>query len=216
MAEPKSIAEFRREYTLTGLRRADLDADPIAQFSKWFQQAVLAEVPEPNAMTLATADKSGQPSSRIVLLKNVDARGFTFYTNYDSRKGIELIENPQAALTLFWPQLERQVCLAGTVEKVSRAESEQYFNSRPKGSRLAAWVSSQSEAIVNRAVLEEKLAELSAEHPDEIVPLPPYWGGFCVAPTRIEFWQGRPNRLHDRFRYLRQPDQSWLIERLSP
>jgi pyridoxamine 5'-phosphate oxidase len=216
MTEQKSIADFRREYTLAGLRRTDLDADPIAQFSKWFQQAVSAEVPEPNAMTLATVDKSGQPSARIVLLKNVDARGFTFYTNYDSRKGMELAANPQAALTFFWPLLERQVCMAGTVEKVSRADSEEYFNKRPKCSRLAAWVSSQSEVIANRAVLEEKLAELVAEHPDEIVPLPPYWGGFCVTPARIEFWQGRPSRLHDRFRYLRQPDQSWLIERLAP
>ena len=172
---------------------------------------------EPNAMTLATADKLGHPSSRIVLLKKVDERGFTFFTNYESRKGRELAENPNVSLVLFWPQLERQICIAGTVEKVSRAESEQYFNSRPKGSRLAAWVSSQSEAIVNRAVLEEKLAEARApKYPGEIVPLPPYWGGYCLSPTRIEFWQGRPNRLHDRFQYLRQPDQSWLIERLSP
>jgi pyridoxamine 5'-phosphate oxidase len=216
MAENKTIADFRREYTLAGLRRADLDADPIAQFSKWFQQAVASEVPEPNAMSLATVDKAARPSSRIVLLKNVDARGFTFYTNYDSRKGHELAQNPNASLVFFWPQLERQVCVAGAVEKIARADSEKYFNSRPKGSRLATWVSSQSEAIADRSVLEKRMAELTAKYPGEAVPLPPYWGGFCLAPARVEFWQGRPNRLHDRFHYLRQPDNGWLIERLSP
>jgi pyridoxamine 5'-phosphate oxidase len=216
MPEEKSIADFRREYTLAGLRRADLDADPIAQFTKWFQQAVASAVPEPNAMTLATADASSHPSARIVLLKNADQRGFTFYTNYDSRKGRELAENPNASLAFFWPQLERQVCIAGTVGKVSRAESEKYFNSRPRGSRLSAWVSHQSEAIADRAALEKKLVELEQKFPGELVPLPPYWGGFCVEPARIEFWQGRPNRLHDRFRYLRQSDASWVIERLSP
>ncbi|HEX3797725.1 MAG TPA: pyridoxamine 5'-phosphate oxidase [Verrucomicrobiae bacterium] len=216
MSGEKPLADYRREYTLAGLRRADLDADPIAQFSRWFQQAVASAVPEPNAMTLATADADGRPSSRIVLLKNTDARGFIFYTNYDSRKGRELDANPNAALTFFWPQLERQVCIAGTVSKVSREESEHYFNSRPKGSRLSAWVSHQSEAVADRAALEKKLAELEAKYPGETVPLPPYWGGFCVTPTRVEFWQGRPNRLHDRFCYVRQPGQAWLIERLSP
>jgi pyridoxamine 5'-phosphate oxidase len=216
VSENRSIADLRREYTLAGLRRADLDADPIIQFEKWLQQALAANLTEPTAMTLATADREGRPSARIVLLKGVDGRGFTFFTNYESRKGGELTENPNAALVLFWVELERQVCIAGTVSKVSREESAKYFNSRPKGSRLAAWVSSQSEAIANREVLETRANELQAKYPGEEVPLPPYWGGYCLAPTRIEFWQGRPNRLHDRFQYLRQPDGQWKIERLSP
>jgi pyridoxamine 5'-phosphate oxidase len=216
VSENRSIADLRREYTLAGLRRADLDADPIIQFEKWLQQALAANLTEPTAMTLATADREGRPSARIVLLKGVDGRGFTFFTNYESRKGGELTENPNAALVLFWAELERQVCIAGTVSKVSREESAKYFNSRPKGSRLAAWVSSQSEAIANREVLETRANELQAKYPGEEVPLPPYWGGYCLAPTRIEFWQGRPNRLHDRFQYLRQPDGQWKIERLSP
>ncbi len=216
MSENRSIADLRREYTLAGLRRADLDVDPIIQFEKWLQQALAANLTEPTAMTLATADREGRPSARIVLLKGVDGRGFTFFTNYESRKGGELTENPNAALVLFWAELERQVCIAGTVSIVSREESAKYFNSRPKGSRLAAWVSSQSEAIANRGVLEGRSNELMAKYPGEEVPLPPYWGGYCLAPTRIEFWQGRPNRLHDRFQYLRQPDGQWKIERLSP
>jgi pyridoxamine 5'-phosphate oxidase len=167
-------------------------------------------------MTLATADKEGLPSARIVLLKGVDERGFTFFTNYESRKGRELSENPNASLVLYWPEMERQVNIAGTVTRVSREESAQYFKSRPKGSRLAAWVSSQSEVIADRTALEEKLTLLNAQHPGEEVPLPPFWGGFCLNPSRIEFWQGRPNRLHDRFRYLRQVDGQWTIDRLSP
>ncbi|MDB6121971.1 MAG: pyridoxamine-phosphate oxidase [Pedosphaera sp.] len=216
MPENLSIADLRREYTLAGLRRTDLDPDPMAQFQKWFQQALTAKLPEPNAMTLATADRQGRPSARIVLLKAADERGFIFFTNYLSRKGHELDENPNASLVFFWQELERQVCIAGSVTKVSREESEHYFNSRPKGSRLAAWVSSQSAAIKDRSVIEEKLAQLLVQYPDDQVPLPSYWGGYCVAPSRIEFWQGRPNRLHDRFRYTRQTDASWLIERLSP
>jgi len=216
VAETQSIADLRREYTLAGLRRAELETDPMAQFGKWFRQALAANLAEPNAMTLATADREGRPSCRIVLLKGLDERGFTFFTNYESRKGRELSENPNAALVLFWAELERQVCIAGTVSKISREESEKYFASRPKGSRLAAWVSSQSDSITNRAALENRLNELLAKYPGEEVPLPPYWGGYCLAPARIEFWQGRPNRLHDRFQYLRQPNNQWRIERLSP
>jgi pyridoxamine 5'-phosphate oxidase len=216
MIEKQSIAGLRRDYTLAGLHRADLDPDPIAQFSKWLEQAVAAGLPDPNAMTLSTVDTAGQPSGRIVLLKAVDTSGFTFFTNYQSRKGRELAGNPKASLVFFWAELERQVCITGTGRKVSEEISEQYFRSRPKGSRLAAWVSSQSESIADRAVLEKKLGELTAKHPDDEVPLPPYWGGYCVAPARIEFWQGRPDRLHDRFQYLRQADQSWSVERLSP
>jgi pyridoxamine 5'-phosphate oxidase len=212
------LAAIRREYALSGLRRADLDADPIAQFQKWFAQteAVLAEKKlDVNAATLATADCHGQPSSRIVLLKRLDARGFAFFTNYDSRKGRELVENPRAALTFFWPEVERQVGIAGQVEKTSREESEKYFASRPRGSQLGAWASDQSSVVPDRAALEAKWHELEKKFPDKI-PTPPHWGGFVLKPERIEFWQGRPSRLHDRFSYTRQPDDSWKIERLSP
>ena len=211
-----AIADLRREYTLGGLRRADLNADPIAQFNHWFQQARGAGLTEPNAMTLATVGGGGHPSTRIVLLKAVDHRGFIFFTNYESRKGRELAENSHAALTIYWAELERQVCVSGTVGKIGSSESDQYFNSRPRGSRLAAWVSSQSEVIVNRAVLERKLNEVAAQHPGEQVPRPPYWGGYCLAPERIEFWQGRPSRLHDRFQYLKETSGGWHLDRLSP
>jgi pyridoxamine 5'-phosphate oxidase len=213
-----SLAELRREYTFGGLRRAELEVNPIAQFQKWFAQAEIALAEKKldvNAATLSTADKNGIPSARIVLLKGLDERGFIFFTNYDSRKGRELAENPNAALNFFWPELERQVGIAGIVEKTSRAESQKYFQSRPRGSQLAAWASSQSEIVSDRAVLEKKWNELEQKFPDEI-PLPPNWGGFVLQPKRIEFWQGRPSRLHDRFNYSRQADGSWKIERLSP
>ena len=166
-------------------------------------------------MTLATVDQDGKPSTRTVLLKSVDERGFIFFTNYDSRKGRELAENPNAALTFFWSDLERQVCVAGTVTKLPAAESESYFKSRPRGSRLAAWASNQSEPVPDRAALEAKWRELEKKFPGDI-PLPPNWGGYILKPERIEFWQGRPSRLHDRFRYARQADGSWKIERLAP
>jgi pyridoxamine 5'-phosphate oxidase len=216
MSETKSLADLRREYTLGGLRRADLGADPILQFKQWFDQARGAGLVEPNAMTLATVGKDARPSARIVLLKAVDQRGFIFFTNYASRKGLELAENPNAALAIYWAELERQVCVGGAVAKISDVESDEYFNSRPKGSRLAAWTSSQSEVIASRTVLERKLDEISARHPGDHVPRPPYWGGYCLAPDRIEFWQGRPNRLHDRFQYLKLADGGWRLERLSP
>ena len=216
MAQIKSIAELRRDYTLAGLRRSDLDADPIAQFKKWFDEAHVGGIIEPNAMTLATVDGGGHPSTRTVLLKAVDRRGFIFFTNYESRKGRELAKNPHAALTFFWVELERQVCIAGKIDKVSAAESDEYFNLRPKGSRLAAWTSSQSEIIANREVLEKKLAEVSAKYPGDHVPRPPHWGGYSLTPQRIEFWQGRPDRLHDRFEYSRQAGGAWRLERLSP
>jgi pyridoxamine 5'-phosphate oxidase len=213
-----SLADLRREYNFGGLRRADLDANPIAQFQKWFAQAETALAKnqlDVNAVTLATADKNGFPSARIVLLKGLDERGFIFFTNYDSRKGRELTENPQVALNFFWPELERQVAVAGTVERSSRAESAKYFHSRPRGSQLAAWTSEQSTAVPDRAVLEAKWHELEGRFPGEI-PLPENWGGFILHPQRIEFWQGRPSRLHDRFSYTRQPDGGWKIERLAP
>src|SRR5882762_8343081 len=212
-----SIAHLRRDYTLAGLSEADLAPDPIEQFQKWFQEAVAAKITEPNAMVLATVDASGQPSTRVVLLKAVDERGFSFFTNYESRKGRELAGNPKASLTFPWTELERQVCITGRVSQLGREESEAYFKLRPRGSRLGAWASpKQSEAISGRAELEARMRELEAKYPGEEIPLPPYWGGFVLAPAEIEFWQGRPSRLHDRLRYARQPNGSWKIERLSP
>jgi pyridoxamine 5'-phosphate oxidase len=234
-----AIADIRREYNLTGLRRAGLEPDPIAQFKKWFAQAtgeriegrlrtffiglyknlLLVAGAEPmdvNAATLATADKTGRPSARIVLLKGIDERGFVFFTNYDSRKGRELEDNPRATLVFYWSDQERQVCVAGEVSKVPREESEAYFKTRPRGSRLAAWASRQSEVIADRAALEARWQSLQKQYPGEDIPLPPAWGGYVLSPQRIEFWQGRPNRLHDRFCYLKQPDNTWRIDRLSP
>jgi pyridoxamine 5'-phosphate oxidase len=233
------ISDIRREYNLGGLRRADLDPDPVVQFRKWFDQAAGARAggavrsamirlykalllitgiraTEMNSATLATADKHGRPSARVVLLKGIDERGFVFFTNYESRKGKELAENPNAALVIYWPDLERQVCVAGTVAKIPVDESLAYFKSRPKGSRLAAWASQQSDVVPNRSALEKRWEELQARYPGDDVPLPPFWGGYVLTPARIEFWQGRPSRLHDRFQYLRQPDNSWRIDRLSP
>jgi pyridoxamine 5'-phosphate oxidase len=207
-------ADIRKEYKIGDLRRADLLSEPIAQFQKWFDQAVAARVLEPNAMTLATVDTEGQPSSRIVLLKDIDTRGFSFFTNYESRKGLELAANPRAALTLFWPALERQVCIRGSVTRLSREESEAYFISRPLGSRLGAWVSSQSTPIPDRAYLDKRLSEVTEQYKDK-PPIPPYWGGYVLSPVTVEFWQGRPNRLHDRFRYTRE-NTNWKIDRLSP
>jgi pyridoxamine 5'-phosphate oxidase len=213
-----AIADLRRDYRTGGLDRSDLNADPLAQFQTWFNDAVAAtdaQRADVNAMTLSTVDAAGQPSSRIVLLKGVDPRGFIFFTNYESRKGRELANNPKAALTFFWHELERQVCVAGTVSKVSRAEAETYFKSRPRASQLGAWASDQSSPVESRAALETKWREFEVKYPAEI-PLPPYWGGYALNPHRIEFWQGRPSRLHDRFTYLRQADGSWKIERLAP
>jgi pyridoxamine 5'-phosphate oxidase len=212
------MADLRRDYRQGDLDRDDLKADPIAQFNDWFAAAAAAQKAgrtDVNAMTLATVDQEGRPSARTVLLKGADARGFIFFTNYESRKGKELAGNPNAALTFFWPELERQVCVAGTVSKVSEAESEAYFKSRPRGSQLSAWASDQSEVVVDRAILEAKWREIEARFPND-VPLPPTWGGYVLAPTRIEFWQGRASRLHDRFRYQKNADGSWQIDRLSP
>ena len=210
-----SIADLRKDYTLAGLRRAELDTDPIRQFQKWFQQALDAGLLEPTAMSLATADKQGRPSARIVLLKGVDERGFMFFTNYESRKGRELAANPHSALVFHWGELERQVRVRGTVGRISREESEKYFMGRPQGNKLGAWVSTQSEVISNRTVLEKRLEDFEQKYPDA-VPLPPFWGGYVLLPVDIEFWQGRLNRLHDRFCYTRQADGAWLIERLAP
>jgi pyridoxamine 5'-phosphate oxidase len=234
-----SIADLRREYNLSGLRRKDLEADPILQFKRWFEQAQGArasgrlrklvvrlykrlllmggaELMDLTAMTLATVDKEGRPSARVVLLKGVDERGFIFYTNYESRKAQELAGNPNAALVFYWPDQERQVCIAGEVSKLSPVESDAYFKSRPRGSRLGAWASKQGAVIRDRAALEELWRQMEARFPGEEIPRPPFWGGYLLRPTRMEFWQGRANRLHDRFRYTRQADGTWLVDRLSP
>lgn len=233
-----AIADLRREYRLAGLRRSDLANDPIQQFQDWFAQAsgartsgrirrsliaaykrILlvsgAEPVEVNAMTLATTGKDGKPSARIVLLKGVDSRGFVFFTNYESRKGRELEENANAALVFYWPSQERQVCVAGVTKKLPVEESRRYFESRPRGSRIGAWASRQSQPVTDRKELESRWAEAEGRFP-ETVPMPDYWGGYVLAPERVEFWQGRPSRMHDRFCYTAQPDGGWKIERLSP
>ena len=211
-------ADLRREYAQDGLCESAAHEDPLVQFDRWFSQALAAGVLEPNAMTLATVDAAGMPSARIVLLKGFDARGFVFFTNYDSHKGKELAQSPRAALVFFWPELERQVRIRGVVERVSRDESETYFHSRPSGSQLGAWASEQSTVIASRQVLEERLASLEEQYRDREVPVPPHWGGFRVAPKTIELWQGRPNRLHDRLLYTREglSAESWRRERLAP
>lgn len=234
-----SLADLRREYTVGRLDKADLDPDPYRQFDRWFQQAIDAKgggsrlrafaigiyksfqslfgarLSDPNAVALATADKDGRPSVRTVLLKGLDPRGFIFFSNYESRKGRELAENPRAALVLHWAELERQICVTGNVTRLPRGESESYFHSRPRGAQLAAWVSKQSTVVRDRPFLEQRMAEVTAQYPKEI-PTPDYWGGYVLEPLEIEFWQGRPSRLHDRLCYRKQADGSWKIERLSP
>jgi pyridoxamine 5'-phosphate oxidase len=212
----KTIADLRKDYTLQGLNVLEVNPNPFIQFKKWFDQALTAQLPEPNAMTVATSTPEGKPSARMVLLKDFDERGFVFYTNYNSQKGQELAENPQASLVFWWAELERQVRIWGRVEKVSENESDEYFYSRPFNSRLGAWASNQSEVIESREVLEKRLQELEAQYENQDVPRPRHWGGLRVIPTEIEFWQGRPSRLHDRLLYNRLDDGGWKIERLSP
>lgn len=208
--------ELRVDYGRAALDEADMRSDPLEQFGVWFAQARAAGVAEANAMTLATVGADGSPSARIVLLKEFDARGFTFHTNYDSRKGRELEANPRAALCFHWQPLERQVRIEGFVERASRAESEAYFRTRPVAAQIGAWVSHQSTPIASRAELEKLQHELTKRFSDGPVPLPPYWGGLRVVPHAIEFWQGRPSRLHDRILYIRQADGAWMRQRLSP
>jgi pyridoxamine 5'-phosphate oxidase len=212
-----SIAQLREEYRRARLDESDVLADPVAQFTRWFIQARESEVIEPNAMALATAAADGTPNVRMVLLKEADDRGFTFYTDYRSAKGGELEANARATLCFWWGALERQVRLGGQVGRVSREESAVYFASRPRGSRLGAWTSTQGSVLTSREELERRYAELEAKHPGDDIPLPPHWGGFRVVPQWFEFWQGRPSRLHDRLRYRRAASgQAWVIERLSP
>ncbi len=210
------LADLRKDYSLAGLSEKDLARDPFRQFEQWFQEAEASRLVEPNAMTLATTSVDGQPSARTVLLKGVDGRGFVFYSNYESHKGRDLAANPRAALVFPWLALERQVIVEGTVTRVAREESEAYFHSRPRASQLGAWVAQQSSIIPSRALLEEGLVTLEKKYSGATVPVPPNWGGYRVAPEHVEFWQGRRSRLHDRLRYRRNPDGSWIIERLSP
>jgi pyridoxamine 5'-phosphate oxidase len=211
------LPDLRREYRLGDLAEDHTDADPIVQFRRWLEEAVAHDPLDPTAMTLATADAQGRPSARVVLLKGYDERGFVFFTNYDSRKGRELAENPHAALVFYWPAFDRQVRIEGTVERVAREESEAYFRTRPEGARLGAWASPQSRVIAGRGALEEAVAEVTARFAGrpEGIPCPEFWGGFRLRPGVIEFWHGRPNRLHDRIVYRRE-GEGWRRERLAP
>ncbi|WP_107490757.1 pyridoxamine 5'-phosphate oxidase [Streptomyces sp. TLI_171] len=207
---------MRRHYQHAGLAEGELAGDPFQQFTRWFHEAGEAGVTEPNAMVLSTADAEGLPSSRTVLLKGYDPRGFVFYTNYGSRKGTDLAANPNASLLFPWIALARQVVIAGRVEKVGRDETAAYFRTRPHGSQLGAWASEQSSPVADRGVLEQRYADLAARYPEgEGVPVPPFWGGYRVVPRTVEFWQGRENRLHDRLRYVAD-GEGWRVERLCP
>ena len=211
-----TISELRREYALASLSRDSIDPYPLQQFEHWFQEALKAEVFEPNAMTLATVDSRNRPSARIVLLKNVEPTGFVFFTNYQSAKGQQLAANPYAALVFFWKELERQVRIEGQIKKVSPAVSERYFLSRPRGSQIGAVASNQSQVVSTRSDLEARFKALAARYSEQTIPIPPHWGGYQLAPDVLEFWQGRRNRLHDRLRYRLLDNNTWTIERLEP
>lgn len=211
-----SLADLRKEYSLAGLLEKDLARDPFRQFEKWFQEAEAAKITEPNAMTLSTSTREGRPSSRTVLLKGLDGRGFVFYSNYESRKGRDLSENPRVSLLFSWVALERQVIVEGAITRLTREESDAYFHTRPRASQLGAWVSQQSSIINGRAVLEDAMKALDKKYAGAEVPTPPNWGGYRVNPETVEFWQGRRSRLHDRLRYRREKSGDWIIERLAP
>ncbi len=209
------LADIRRDYKLQSLNEEDVAMDPFAQFDRWWHEAVTSHIDEVNAMTLATATKEGIPSARIVLLKGYDINGFVFFTNYNSHKGKEIADNPYASLVLFWKELERQIRVDGTIEKIDAAQSDAYFQSRPAGSRIGAWASPQSTVIENRKVIENNFLQLEEKFGCENIPRPEHWGGYVVKPVSIEFWQGRSSRLHDRIRYTKN-DHHWKIERLAP
>lgn len=211
------VKHLREEYSQSALDLHSTDADPLRQFQQWFEEAVKAEVPEPNALTLSTIAEDGRPRSRVMLLKQADERGFVFFTNYESDKGREMAADPRAALNFLWLELQRQVRIEGTVERIPEEESTEYFQSRPKGSQIGAWASNQSSVLESREALEEKAAQLTARYRDaEQLPKPDYWGGFVLKPILIEFWQGRASRLHDRIQYTRDTDGRWVRQRLSP
>jgi len=212
---PPELAQLRREYSQRTLDEHDVRADPIEQFTVWLNEALAAKTNEPNAMTLATATREGVPSARVVLLKRIDDSGFTFFTNYASRKGRELAENPRATLVFWWAELERQVRVEGMISKTSEAEADQYFLSRPVDSRIGALASAQSEVVESREVLERRFAQIRAHYSEDNIPRPTNWGGYTLTPHRVEFWQGRRSRLHDRVEYLLDRDR-WKIQRLSP
>lgn len=212
----KNIADIRRDYQLQTLLETDIAADPFVQFGRWWDEAIKSELDEVNAMTLATASATGLPDARVVLLKSYTDQGFVFFTNYSSRKGKELAENPRACLVFFWKELERQVRITGSVEKVTAAESDEYFNSRPEGSRIGAWASPQSTVIGSREIIEQNILQYQQKFDSVEIERPPHWGGYIVIPSVIEFWQGRPSRLHDRLQYSKMEDGSWKIERLAP
>ena len=211
-----TISDLRRDYASRALSEDQADSDPIRQFAAWFDEAVSGQLLDVNAMTLATVTATGDPAARIVLLKDVDDGGFVFFTNYESDKGHELAATPRACLLFFWVELERQVRITGSVTRVSAAASAEYFHSRPFESQIGAWASAQSTIVPDRAALETRSAELAAQYAGRVVPLPSFWGGYRVTPERIEFWQGRPSRLHDRLLYVRQADGAWARSRLSP
>ncbi len=210
------IAALRKEYSREELTETSVSASPFEQFSRWFDEAMAAELPEPTAMTLATVSESGQPSARVVLLKGITDRGFIFYSNYASHKGQDLDATPLAALLFFWPELERQIRIEGWVEQLTPEESHAYFSTRPLASQIGAWASEQSSVVPSKAFLEQRYAEMQQRFADGTVPLPPTWGGYRVIPATFEFWQGRPSRMHDRIRYRRNEEDRWEVERLSP
>lgn len=211
------INSLRKDYSRQELSEGSILANPIQQFQHWFEEAVISKLPDPNAFTLSTVSPEGKPSSRIVLLRGFDETGFVFYTNYESHKGRELQSNPWASINFFWPELEKQIRIEGEATKVSEKQSEDYFNSRPRESQIGAWASDQSVEISNRKELIKKTIELEEKFKDKNIPRPPHWGGFCIRPVRFEFWQGRPNRLHDRIIYeLTASGKKWQIKRIAP
>ena len=212
----QAIADIRKDYMLQALLEADVANNPFEQFGRWWNEAVTSQISEVNAMTLATATKDGIPSARIVLLKGYSDKGFVFFTNYQSAKGRELEENPKASLVFFWKELERQIRIAGDVEKITDEESDTYYNTRPIGSRIGAWASPQSQPIESREVIEERFKIYSEKFGDKLIERPPYWGGYVVKPIAVEFWQGRPSRLHDTIQYIKEADGSWRIQRVAP